>query len=281
MNQPSLFAPDVGSTPEKPLSDRPVRMKVLITVKAAPNPSERYGETVCVAGIRLDLDHAGWVRLYPINFRELDDDSRFKKYDIVSVVAKPNHGDARGESWRPQMDTLTVEGHLDGWHRRKPHIVDHIADSMCGLITAVREKPPATSLAAVRPRRVLGLDIENHPGWTRDEQAKIDAYVSQVTLPGMGRGPGTALEAPRFKGWYRYQCAASGCPGHRQGIYDWEWVALQRRLRSHDETAARSALEDKFLRLICAQDRDVLFYVGNQAKHQQAFIVLGAFYPRR
>jgi hypothetical protein len=54
-------------------------MRVVITVKAAPNPSERYGETVCVAGLRLDSDHGGWVRLYPINFRELDDDSSFKK----------------------------------------------------------------------------------------------------------------------------------------------------------------------------------------------------------
>lgn len=47
-------------------------MRVLITVKAAPNPSATYGETVCVAGLRLDLDAAGWVRHYPINFREFD-----------------------------------------------------------------------------------------------------------------------------------------------------------------------------------------------------------------
>ena len=82
-------------------------MRMLVTVKAAPNPSERYGETVCVAGLRLDLDNPGWVRLYPINFRELENDSRFRKYDVVSVTARPNPGDPRAESWRPQMDTLT------------------------------------------------------------------------------------------------------------------------------------------------------------------------------
>jgi len=38
--------------------------KVLITVKAYPNPSTRYGETVCVAGI--DIDKKEWVRLYPV-----------------------------------------------------------------------------------------------------------------------------------------------------------------------------------------------------------------------
>jgi hypothetical protein len=76
--------------PAKPAAGRPVRMRVLITVKAAPNPSEKYGETVCVAGLRLDLDAAGWVRLYPVNFRELDGDGQFRKYDVVSLDARPN-----------------------------------------------------------------------------------------------------------------------------------------------------------------------------------------------
>ena len=67
-------------------------MRVLITVKAAPNPSEKYGETVCVAGLRLDLDAGGWVRLYPVNFRELDSDGKFRKYDVVSLTARPNPG---------------------------------------------------------------------------------------------------------------------------------------------------------------------------------------------
>lgn len=59
----SLFAPDPESAPEKPPSDQLVWLRVMITVKAAPNPSEQYGETVCVAGIRLDPDNSGWVRL--------------------------------------------------------------------------------------------------------------------------------------------------------------------------------------------------------------------------
>ena len=283
MDQLSLFAhdPEAGLAPRKPTGDQPVRMTVLITVKAAPNPSERYGETVCVAGIRLDVERAGWVRLYPINFRELENESRFKKYDVVSLEAKPSRGDSRSESWRPQMSTLVTERHLNGWDRRIPYVADHIAESMCGLIAAVRESPPARSLAAIRPQRVTGIDIERHPGWTREDLAKIDKYVSQLELPGLERGPRTALEAPRFKGWYRYRCEATRCPGHRQGIYDWEWVALQRRLGDRDDDAAMAALRERFLQQICARDRDLLFFVGNLAKHQQTFMVLGAFYPRR
>lgn len=71
----------------KPPGDRPAKMQVLVTVKAAPNPSETYGETVCVAGVRADVAHPGFVRLYPINFRDLDSDDRFGKYQIITLEA--------------------------------------------------------------------------------------------------------------------------------------------------------------------------------------------------
>src|SRR5689334_6880643 len=48
-----------------------VRLRMLVTAKAAPNPSERYGETVCVSGLSTDPERPGWVRLYPINYHDL------------------------------------------------------------------------------------------------------------------------------------------------------------------------------------------------------------------
>lgn len=278
VTQLSLFAPDPGAVPEKPANRLPTRMRVLITVKAAPNPSERYGETVCVAGLRLDLDHAGWVRLYPVNFRELDGDSRFAKYDVVSLTARPNTGDPRAESWRPEIDTLTVETHLPPWRRRQDFVNDYLEGTMCGLIEATRSDPSAKSLSAIRPREVTGLDIAPHSGWSADEQRKIDRYVNQLPLL-RDRVPRTALEAPRFKGWYRYLCNDPGCREHRQGIYDWEWVAFQRRLSDIGDQEARSALRQKFLQEICGQDKDLVFFVGNQQARPQGFMVLGLFYP--
>jgi hypothetical protein len=280
MDQLSLFAPEPATTPEKP-TDLPVRMRVLMTVKAAPNPSARYGETVCVAGLRVDPDSPGWVRMYPINFRELDSDSSFRKYDVVTVTARPAHDDPRAESWRPDMSTLVREDFLPPWRRRQAFVADHIEDSMCALLRAVRRDPPGRSLAAIRPRQVIGLEIEAHPGWTPDEQAKIDLYVNQLELPGFSRGPRTPLEAPRFRGWYRYRCAEPGCGEHRQGIIDWEWVAFQRRLPGTADQGLRDALRRKFLDEICAVRNDVVFFVGNQAKRQHVFMVLGVFYPPR
>ena len=125
-------------------------------------------------GLRLDLDHAGWVRLYPINFRELDGDSKFRKYDVVSLMARPNPGDPRAESWRPLLDNVEVEERLPPWKRRQQYIDEYVEGTMCGLIEAVRGSPPARSLAAIRPREVTGIDIEPHGAWTADDQRKID-----------------------------------------------------------------------------------------------------------
>ena len=54
MSQLSIFG-DASDDPEpKPVYDRPERLQMMVTVKAAPNPSDKNGETVCVAG-RLPL----------------------------------------------------------------------------------------------------------------------------------------------------------------------------------------------------------------------------------
>lgn len=278
--QPSLFAPDLDSSPIKPPGDRLERMRVLITVKAAPTPSETYGETVCVAGLRLDPNHRGWVRLYPINFRALESNDQFKKYDVVSLLAKPARvHDQRPESWRPRLDSLEVEKHLKEWKKRTPHISEFIEESMCRIYRRSRENPQARSLAAIRPKRIRRIDVAPHRPWTPEEQQKIDRYVNQLEIA--PSAPRTALEAPRFAAWYQYDCWEPGCRGHRQGILDWELVALQRRFWSSSDRELVSIIEEKFFKEMCAPAKDTVFYVGNQAKRRHTFSVLGVYYPNR
>jgi hypothetical protein len=137
--------------------------------------------------------------------------------------------------------------------------------------------PNAQSLALVRPRTVEGLDVEPHPGWTRAEQNKIDAYVGQLDL--FSRHDRTPLQAPRFKAAYRYHCHEPDCGGHRQGFIDWELVAFQRHLQRLSDGELRDAIRDKFFGQICAPGRDVAFSVGNQAKRAPVFSVLGVYWP--
>jgi hypothetical protein len=272
--QMGLFDPTLTPAPKPPRIVR--RLRVLITVKAAPNPSVAYGETVCVAGVSVDLDDPSWIRLYPINFRELGDAARFKKYDIVEVDAVPASNDARSESWRPAMSTLSVMASLPPWTRRRPYLDPYIEDSMCRLNTAAYS-PEARSLAAVRVADVSDFVITPHPGWTPDEQKKIESYVSQLEL--FGSSDRTALEAPRFRGAFHWRCGETACNGHKQGLLDWEFVALQRRLAGTSDAEAREKLRERFLYGICGPGKDLAFYLGNQAKRHHVFSVLGAYYP--
>jgi len=276
----SLFSSLHGEEPDpKPADDRAVRMRVLVTVKAAPNPSETYGETVCVAGVRPDVMNPGWVRLYPINFRDLDSDDQFRKYQIITLDARPARQDQRRESWRPIMPSIVKEEFLEPWKPRRVWLDDYVEDSMCRLNAAARDHADAKSLALVRPLEVAGLTFERHPGWTAEEQRKIDKYVAQPDL--FNPKEKTPLKPPRLKARYRYRCHERSCNGHEQGLLDWEFVLLQRQLAGSTEEHMRAELQAKFVDMMCHPSRDVAFYVGNQAKRVHVFSVLGVYYPKR
>jgi len=273
----TLFGPPDGDPQPKPSDDRPVRMQVMITVKAAPNPSERYGETVCVAGIRAEMTNPGWIRLYPINFRDLTSDETFRKYQLITLEAIAARGDQRRESFRPILPTIVQGEIVEKWPARRAWLDDYLEDSMCRLNADVKDHPDAKSLSLIRPREVSGMRFEAHPGWSLEEQRKIDRYVGQLDL--LDSRDRTPLQPPRFKGWYRYHCYEPRCRGHEQGILDWEFVMLQRRLVGRDDAEVQRELRAKFQTMMCSPRRDVAFYVGNQAKRVHVFSVLGVYYP--
>ena len=76
---------------------------MLVTVKAYPQLSARYGETICVAGVRTDTPGPAWVRLYPVVYRDLHYDLRFAKYQRITLEVS-GANDPRPESLRPNLD---------------------------------------------------------------------------------------------------------------------------------------------------------------------------------
>ncbi|UAL29877.1 hypothetical protein K8W59_19505 [Nocardioides rotundus] len=91
----------------------------------------------------------------------------------------------------------------------------------------------------------------------------------------------TPLEAPRFRGYYKWRCGDPKGGTHEQSIIDWEFVALQRKLWDRSDAEAQAEIRKRFLEEICAPNNDVAFYVGNQAKRPQTFSILGAYYPKK
>ena len=132
---------------------------MLITVKTYPIPSAKYEELVCTAGVTEEGD---FVRLYPINFRELPFSQQYRKYQWIKVNATKHSGrDTRKESYRPDCNTLVtlpdpIPPNRGDWSKRAKFALAKKAASLEEL--SDRQSRDRTSLGVFKPRVVHDLN---------------------------------------------------------------------------------------------------------------------------
>ena len=136
------------------------KLKVLITVKTYPIPSKKYDELVCTAGV---TEMGKFIRLYPINFRDLPYTKQYRKYQWIEVLVEKHQGhDVRKESYRPLSDTIRTLGEpipstRDNWSERASYVVRGKARSMEDLYD--QQVKDSTSLGIFKPKKVNDLVI--------------------------------------------------------------------------------------------------------------------------
>ena len=81
------------------------RTRVRILVKAFPQHSEKYEETVCCAGV---TDDQRLIRLDPITYRRLAKEHQFNRFDLLEALITKASNDARPESYRVDHDSIKV-----------------------------------------------------------------------------------------------------------------------------------------------------------------------------
>lgn len=259
------------------------QMQVLVTVKAAPEPSTTYLDTVCVAGVRVDREEREWVRLYPVPFRHLATNNQFKKYDVISVDTLPATRDSRTESRRPIWDSLQVVRHLDRKDQRERDLAPLRGRSTCDLVAGVRSSRDAQSLGLVDVAEFDRLIIGQHPGWTQTQQRAIDAAVAQPALFGDDNAVRTPLVAPRFVVKIRYRCTSVACPGHAPSLLDFELSALQYWNRDESDESLHRMIQRKFGDEQFSDEQRTSLFVGNMADPQKrkSFSALGIHHVPR
>ena len=250
--------------------------RILITVKATPNPSAKYGETVCVAGI--DMDSGEWIRLYPVPFRDLDKNRRFNKYAIIEAGVRKTQDDKRPASFRINLDSIRRVGYLDadkGWEKRKAVVLPTLSASFCDILR--RQTEYDASLGAFRPRDITF-------GWEKASIKNADrrrACYAQMSFLHPRR---RALQPLPFNFRYRFRCeGVADCPGHDLMIIDWEIAAAYYRWRRrYPRTEERlEKIRQKWLGAMCSEQKETTFFVGNTKRFRQTFMILGVFYPPR
>lgn len=255
-------------------------MRVLVTVKAYPALSKKYGESVCVAGVRLDTPNPTWIRLFPVFFRDMPRVSQFGKYQEISLGVRRGASDRRPESFQPNLESIVLGRKFDAkrnWSERWT-VLDGLAGAttMCELLRGARHRgqqsPSLGLIKPLDPRVEVRRNPDHDPTASPGTAVEVDLFGSERRL----------LEAAPFIVRYQYRCTDSECGGHDQSLIDWEPGAAGRRwLAAGSLEQAEAQMRYKFGAQICAPDRDVFFYVGNQHQYPGAFMVLGIFWPPR
>jgi len=254
----------------------------MILVKAAPVLTSELKENMCVAAMRLG-PNPEWIRLYPVPFRDLADDSKFRKYQEITVRAIRPRVDRRPESWTPIPGSITTGqtiGTEIGWSTRRQRIASLGDRTVCDLIELNRSGsgPQTPSLAVVRTAEPPDLLIDR-----RDQEQlgrwnqRAEAIIAQPSLFDDPEDRRLPLEIIPWRFRYSYRCLSPHCGGHKQTIIDWEAAALWHNVK-HQENW-KDLMHNKFVAELWADDRDTVLFSGNMEQHPQSFLVLGVFWP--
>lgn len=266
------------------------KIKVLITVKTYPTLSAKYDELVCTAGFRED---GTWIRIYPIPFRKLDFDQRYKKYDWLELEVEKRKDDFRPESFRPSQtpDNFKTVGNIgtqNYWQYRKNIVLKKGAHTnLKQLIDEAYNPAIQTSLAVFKPKKLLKFTIKpaEKKEWDKDKLKKVEAHAAQYNLfEEPDNNPFKVVKKLPYK--FSYQFKDEEDKQSELMIEDWEigqlyWNSLKRH--HGDETAAcadvRKKYENDFMKT-----KDLYLFLGTTYEFHKKnapnpFVIVGVFYP--
>ncbi len=258
--------------------------RILIAVKTYPTLSEKYGETVCTAGVRPD---GSWVRMYPVPFRRLDQKQQYKKFDWLECRLIRNKADPRPESFRPaDVNELQAISHIDttdGWSERRAILLKttRVYTRLDDLISGA--KANTISLAVFKPKSVMDFTWEEDDrDWDAERLRQIREKMKQNDLFEDNSWRETFKVIPKLPYNFSYKFTDEAGRNSKMQILDWEIGALYWNcLKScaGDEDCAVAKVRQKYLDVF--RKTDLHFFLGTtQQWHSVApnpWVIVGVF----
>ena len=271
------------------------KARVLVAVKTYPQLSQTHGELVCNAGfVSVDGNKWKWIRIYPVHFRNLPYEQQYSKYEWIELNLKRRsvRNDYRQESYMPVRgvdEPMSVlerigTGRDGSWAARKQYALQEVFGSMNELIEMAKTPHVWKSLATVKPKELVGIDIEpderEWPPKFRKELRQLNLLDNSSQLS--DRSSQVVSKLP-YKYYYRFLAEGDQEP-RKMMIADWEigalyWKMLKNAEGDEDEAnrKVREKYEEEFF------EKDLYLFVGTTlANHHRApnpFFIIGVFYP--
>jgi len=262
--------------------------KIFITVKTYPTLSKKYDELVCTAGI---LDDGSWARIYPLPFRKLDYENRYRKYQWMELQLQKNTSDPRPETYKvvniPQIKLIGEPiGTKRNWQERKRIIFgrNQAHTDLSELIKLANRNE--LSLAVFKPEKIIEFVVEaTERNWSKDKLALLKAKASQLSLfqtEEEVKKEFSVVDKLPYKFFYRF-CDKKGREA-RLMIEDWEigmlyWNCLAQS--GGNEQEAVSKVKKKYFDLFIKLD--IHFFLGTTKRFhgwaKNPFVIIGVFYP--
>ena len=249
---------------------------ILILAKTYPSPSTRHREITCVAGI----NSLGQMRrLFPLPYRFLQGDQRFRKWQWISARVRKAPKDHRPESFNIDVDSIEkgeVIPTKGDWAARLSHIGKFIYRNPDELEAA--RIAEGVTLGIVKPTRITQFQItkSDRPDWTDQEKANL---MQESLFDTNEIRDKIMLRKVPCDFYYHYECASNdGTLPFKHKITDWEAGALYWNcVKSHGaawETSFRLRLESEFI-----EKKDMFLLLGTIHRFPDQWLVVGMYYP--
>lgn len=265
--------------------------KILITAKTYPTLSRKYAELVCTAGV---TENGEWRRLYPVRFRQLYKEQKYKKYQWVEADLEKSEADIRPESYKIILNTMTTIGTPlptdNYWRARREAFLSkvEIHENLEELIKRAHRNE--LSLAAFRPRRFLRFNHEPvEREWDTEKLAELEKEKSQLHLFKDKETVKRELKLVR-KLPYKFSYQFVDCRGKKSKlmIEDWEigmlfWDCLKDS--DGDEQLTLAKVREKYWDLFVQSGKHELTLVlGTTLEHHNKkapnpFVIISVFCP--
>lgn len=248
--------------------------RALIVVRTYPTPARNGVEVSCTAAI---TDKGEWLRLFPVPWRYLPEDQRFRKYQWIDVAVTKAR-DTRPESFKLRPDGITIISPelstAKGWKARKEVVLPLRAHCLCCLAKQ-REANGYPTLGIFRPAVIDSLTItQEDPNWTPSQTAALKQ--GHLFL----EPPERDLEKIPFSFRYEFRCDEADCKGHKIICTDWEMGESYRKWRAKYGDQWEDKFRQRYEREMIEKN-DTHFYVGTIHQHPHVWIIVGLFYPPR
>lgn len=252
------------------------KKKALIVVRTYPNPARSGVEVSCTAAI---TEKGEWLRLFPVPWRLLPEEKRFRRYQWIEAQVSKASKDNRPESYKLSADSINILTEplpsTNNWQAKKDIILPLQSHCLCCLKKARDEKGHPT-LGIFRPKKIERLIItETEAEWTPAQQDILrQGHLFEPR-------PEQELEKVPFNFQYRFYCDEPSCTnGHTLICTDWEigesWRKWKDRYGAGWESKFRQRYETEMI-----EKYDTHFFVGTMHKYPDVWIIVGLFYPPR